>query len=78
MHLPPVMKKRSVVGKAKRSRSSVDQPTLSLGDVVSAAFDQAYEVTKNHKQAAALASVVVERLLGRQTRGLYMKRFAVA
>ncbi|MDX2023773.1 MAG: hypothetical protein SF187_26275 [Deltaproteobacteria bacterium] len=72
------MKKRSTVSKGKHTRSPTEQPALSLGDVVSAAFDQAYEVTKNQQQAAALASVVVQRLLGRQARGLYMKRFAVA
>lgn len=83
---------KNVVSKGKRSRSSASpssinrssngsgdkQDALSVGDVVSAAFEQAYAVTKNPKEAAALASVVVQRLLGRHGRSLYMKRFAAA
>ena len=44
--------------------------TYELGDLVSAAFEQALTITKDHNQAAQLASLVVERLLARdgQTR----------
>ena len=50
-------------GKAKQVRA-----TLSIGELVSAAFDQAYEITKNQQQAAALASIVVQRMLERSDR----------
>lgn len=50
--------------------------TLQLGELISAAFEQACKVTKNQQQAAALASVVVERLLARQGGTLYLKHLA--
>lgn len=62
---------KSVVPKSKQARA-----TLLLGDLVSEAFDQAYQVTRNHQKAAALAAIVVQRLLARGGRDRYLKTLA--
>lgn len=61
-------REKSVVPKSKQASA-----TLLLGDLVSEAFDQANQVTKNQHQAAALATIVVQRLLARGSRGRYFK-----
>ena len=50
--------------------------TYELGDLVSAAFEQALTVTKDHNQAAQLASLVVERLLSRDGHARHVTQLA--
>lgn len=69
------MAKQTASGKVAGRKAKQVKTTLSLGDLVSAAFDQAYEITKNQQQAAALASIVVQRVLERRGRNQYLGDF---
>ena len=64
-HIAPKLVSRERLAKPKFRTT-----TYQLGDLISVAFEQALAVTKDHNQAARLASLVVERLLARdgQTR----------
>ena len=62
------MAKHTANGKVAGRKAKQGKATLSLGELVSAAFDQAYAITKNQQQAAALASIVVQRMLERSAR----------
>ncbi len=50
--------------------------TYQLGEVISVAFEQALSVTSDARQAAELASVVVERLLAREAQRRYISQLA--
>jgi hypothetical protein len=69
------MAKQTASGKVAGRKAKQVKTTLSLGDLVSAAFDQAYAITKNQQQAAALASIVVQRMLERSGRNRYLGDF---
>jgi|GEM_PF-5176933 len=66
------MAKHTASGKVAGRKAKQGKATLSLGELVSAAFDQAYAITKNQQQAAALASIVVQRMLERSARNRYL------
>ncbi|MCG5051785.1 MAG: hypothetical protein KA712_02390 [Myxococcales bacterium] len=57
-------------------RAQPARTTLALGDLVSEAFEQAFEITHDSRQAAALASLVVQRLLCREGQGRYIDELA--
>lgn len=50
--------------------------TYQLGELISVAFEQALAVTKDSREAAELASLVVQRMLVRDGQGRYVAQLA--
>lgn len=65
------MKKTKAATKSGRSTA-----TYQLGDLISVAFEQALSITKDSREAAELASMVVQRMLMRDGRSRFAAQLA--